>query len=386
MSISLQLVPANENAAARRRAVAIENSLLRFRAEVQPRVRTLARVHPWVADLAASFPALLVALAYPRKDVDAESGLRMAVAGAPLTAIAREMRVPLWLRAFPAQAFAGPIPALPDEPEFRCRIANHFPKSWKLAPRWLEAIALAHEIADSDVALWFAREAPLKVKRPRYARRLPWALDFKLLALFAWHAARQSALVRPAVGNWNPEMKWSAALTAARDWRDYIVTDLTSNTDVATDTWFAPGTIDGYVFIPVMTAEEIDAEAAAMKNCVRTYAADIACNYYRIWSVRRDGERIATLSLTSSNGFLPTIYELSGPANAPVSAEVWIAAHRWTAAQDVSTFSADRFARSSGTHFQQAKWRALWRDYWLAKRRIPAWLSLRGNENALWGL
>jgi hypothetical protein len=28
-------------------------------------------------------------------------------------------------------------------------------------------------------------------------------------------------------------------------------------------------------------------------------------------------------------------------------------------------------------------WRALWRPYWLAKRRIPAWLTLAPSRDAL---
>jgi len=101
--------------------------------------------------------------------------------------------------------------------------------------------------------------------------------------------------------------------------------------------------------------------------------------------VRKDGERVATLSLRTSIGFMPMIDELSGPGNATVDADTAHAVHLWLSAQD-----ARRFARLRSHYiapdFDQKRWRAEWRDYWLAKRRIPSWLPLRGSDGALYAL
>jgi len=382
MSTSLQLVPANENAA-RRRAAAIEQHLSRFRAELQPRVRAIAAVHPWAADLAVSFPALAIALAVPRHGVDRAAGLRMAIAGAPLPALAKHLRTPLWLRAFPPGAFDKAAPILPDDGEFRRRIVNHFPTDWKLAPRWLELIALASDVADGDVALWFAREAPLRMRRPRYVRQPPQRPPYaRLVALFAWVSKRRVAGI---AGGWNGDMQWKAALAAALDWRDASVLKLHLGENGVADAWFEPGSARGFDFVPLRSVEEVDAEAAAMRNCVRNYGADLASNYAKLWSVRRDGERVATLSLTAANGFLPGIQELAGPANARVDKDVWLAAHAWLAGQNIAAFDESRFAYSR-TACDQRAWRAMWRSYWLNKRRIPAWLPLKGDEATLCAL
>ncbi|MEZ6022500.1 MAG: hypothetical protein R3C16_03575 [Hyphomonadaceae bacterium] len=154
----------------------------------------LARRHDWVADLAASFPALLFALAFPRAGVDARAALVLATTGAPLARIAAAAEVPLWLRAFPPHAFAAPIPALPDTPDFRRRIANHFPKDWRAAPRWLDNVALGLEAGDAEIALWFAREAPLRAsKKKRYRLRGGSSARRCALGLVLWAQRRLRA-------------------------------------------------------------------------------------------------------------------------------------------------------------------------------------------------
>src|SRR5262245_35436844 len=90
------------------RADLIDRRLGRFRPEIQPRVRRLAASHPWVADLAASFPALLFALAAPRARVDAAAALALVTRGAPLAAVAAVLGAPMWMRRFPPEAFASP--------------------------------------------------------------------------------------------------------------------------------------------------------------------------------------------------------------------------------------------------------------------------------------
>src|SRR5690242_6123153 len=147
MSVSLQIVLPDENIAARPRAGAIERHVSRFPTETQPRLRAFAHEHAWTADLVVSFPALAAAIALAPKNPTRDAALRAVIAGAPLARIAAITKTALWLRACPPEAFAAPAPRLPDDAEFRRRIANHFPKDWKRAPRWFEAIATAYEAA-----------------------------------------------------------------------------------------------------------------------------------------------------------------------------------------------------------------------------------------------
>lgn len=368
------------------RETLIESKLARFRPEVQPRVRRLAALHPWIADLALSFPALLFALAAPRNAADAKAALHLVIAGAPLPAIAACAGAPMWMRAFPPEAFAAPLPALPDDAAIRRRIANHFPKRWADAPRWIESVGLAAKWGDEELALWFAREAPAKARRKRrYAKR---ALDFRhLVLLWAWFSTRPDTRAHAhAAVLWRPELQWKAAQDAAIAWRESLALDLYLGERGVTDTWLEPGEADGYTFTPLTSACDVADEALAMKNCVRTYASSLSGNDSRLWSVRKDGARVATLALVP--GFLSPlthIHELSLEGNKPAPVELWLAASRWLHAQDSPNANIARFAYKAAT-FDAAIWRALWRPYWLAKQRIPTWLPLKPCTEAFHAL
>ncbi|MBY0568782.1 MAG: hypothetical protein K2P70_15810 [Hyphomonadaceae bacterium] len=76
----------------------------------------------------------------------------------------------------------------------------------------------------------------------------------------------------------------------------------------------------------------------------------------------------------------PHIEELSGVRNQTVSNEVWIAALRWMLSQASLDAEPKRFEQSYKSTYNVAAWRALFRPYWLAKRRFPNWLPLTPKE------
>ncbi|HYD88634.1 MAG TPA: hypothetical protein VEA80_14260 [Vitreimonas sp.] len=369
MHIELAHAPTRARHHARVREAQLETRLARFRAELRPRIRALAAEHAWIADLASSFPALLVALAFPRPRVDVREAMLLVTTGAPLATIAEHVGVPLWLRNFSPEAFDRALPKLPDSAAFRRRIANHPPAAWSHAPRWLESVALAADVADEEIALWFARENPAKPKRRRRGYQPP--CKRRLVALWAWHS-RHGAVKGDA---WQWDMNWKNALNAAYAWSDSLELALFLGETPVADAWLEDGAVDGYDFIGLHTAEAVRAEAAAMKHCAHTYGASLAGNEYRLWSIRRDGARVATMSVSADRLVLPTIREISGLANAKVPVDVFIAARRWLHAQDRPDIDAKRFQYRS-PRFDAAAWRAQWRPYWLAKRRIPEWLPL----------
>jgi hypothetical protein len=387
MPTRIARAPRRARAAAAPRAEIVEQRLRGFRTEVQDRVRALAARHPWIADLAVSFPALLFALAFPRPKLRADDAIRLTMAGAPLATIAVAAGAPMWMRTFPAQAFAAPIPALPDGAEFRRRIVNHLPKRWRSAPKWIEHVANAAHWGDETIALWFAREAPLTGHKKRPKRRR-MAHHHQLVCLWAWFSehsdTRAGTLMRT---RWNADMKWAAAETAALQWMDDVRLHLWLGERSLEDVWLAPGVVDGYEFAPLRSAADVQEEAAAMQNCVRGYGADLAENYYRLWSIRTNGERIATLclGLVHPSAPLPHIVELSAAGNAAAPAEVWRAARRWLHAQDAASTDPRRF-KERRTDMDEAMWRAMFRAYWLAKRRIPEWLPLSPDPGVLWAL
>ena len=94
MTSNLLLAPRREAA----RSDLLERRLRRYHPRFQGEVRVLAMGHSRIADLAASFPALLFALAVPRPGLDPAPALAHVVDGLGLAEAAVAADVPMWLR------------------------------------------------------------------------------------------------------------------------------------------------------------------------------------------------------------------------------------------------------------------------------------------------
>src|SRR6185436_7774602 len=164
----------------------LERRLRRFHPHFQGTVRALAMRHSRIGDLAASFPALLFALAVPRLGLDPAPALARVIDGVAL-AEAAAADLPLWLRKLSPESFAHPIARLPDGERFRRQIANHLPRSPKLAPTWLQAVADVAELAHEPAAVWIARE----LNREPYRAK---PLRLRLISLWAWFSGQPATL------------------------------------------------------------------------------------------------------------------------------------------------------------------------------------------------
>src|SRR4029453_13273389 len=93
------------------------------------------------------------------------------------------------------------------------------------------------------------------------------------------------------------------------------------------DLWLQSARVSGYDFLPLVSGSDIAEEAAAMGNCLRTYGDSVVHNCSRLWSMRKDGRRVATLMVATGRGDpLPNVVELRAAGNKDVSPEVsWAA-------------------------------------------------------------
>ena len=334
--------------------------------------------HSRVADLAVSFPALLFALAVPRPGLDPARAIERAIEGVSLAKVAAAADVPLWLRRLPPEALSRPIASLPDGEVFRRQIANHMPRSPKVAPIWLQAVADIGDLAHEAVAAWIAREIA-REKRSMNLNRL------RRVGLWAWFSGQPDTLGRSMIQQpWTPDMRIGSALDAADDWLTNIGLHVNLGREPIADVWLQPARVAGYDFLPLASVSDITEEAAAMRNCLRTYGYRLAHNRSRLWSVRKDGQRVATLSVAPGGYYdpLPNIVELKAAGNAEAPLEVWWAARQWLHMHDLSQVDTKR--RDWGTvPLDRATWISLWRPYWMAKRRIPEWLPLAPSRAAL---
>jgi hypothetical protein len=354
----------------------VERRLRRYSAAAQTAVQAVARTHVRVADLAVSFPVLLFALAMPRREIDPACALAAAIDGRPLADVAQAADVPLWLRRLPIDALAKPLPQLPDSDLFRRRVVNYLPRSPKLAPIWLDAVSLAAQVAHEPFAIWIARALTRDAKEVKHDQ-------LKLLGLWAWFSIHPGTtghrlMRRP----WQPGMSYKTAREAASDWHTRVELHIDLSGAPIVDTWLSPGYVDNYEFVPLRCADDMVAEAAAMQNCVETYGYNVAHNRSRLWSVRTDGQRVATLQLAQYAGDpLVTIRQLKGKRDRKVPVELWWAARQWLHGHDLP--SIDMKAHAWGeAPLDAATWRSLWKPYWMAKRCIPAWLPLKASRDA----
>jgi hypothetical protein len=333
--------------------------------------------HRRIADLAASFPALLFALAVPRHGLDPAPALARVIDGLALNEAAAAAGLPLWLRKLPPEALTRPISRLPDGELFRRQIANHLPRSPKLAPIWLQAVADVAELAHESAAVWIARELARESRDVIPAR-------LRLISLWTWFSGQPATLGHELIERpWTPDMRIGTAVEAADQWRMIVALHANLGRRPITDMWLGAARVAEYDFLPLTSIAAITEEAEAMKNCLKTYGYNLAHNRSRLWSVRRNGERVATLRVACRyRDPLPNIVELRGAGNADVPRELWWAARRWLHMHDLPQINMGQRDWDTAP-LDRTEWLSLWRPYWLVKRRIPEWLPIAPSRDAL---
>lgn len=373
--MTINVLPAPYQVAGR--SELLERRLRRYHSRVQDAVRALAMRHPRLADLAASFPALLFALAVPRARLDPARAIAGVIDGVALAQVAVFADLPLWLRKLPPEAFVRPIPRLPDGELFRRQIANHLPRSPKMAPTWLQLVSEAAELAHEPMAAWIAREY---VRAPRQVN----PARLRHLCLWVWFSSEPATsghrlIERP----WSPDMRIDAARSAAHDWRTIATLHVNLGRLPIADMWLRAGHVAGYEFVPLDSMAAIAEEAKAMRNCLNSYGPNLVHNRSRIWSMRKDGERVATLRIARRyRDPLPNIVELKAAGNGDVSREQWWAARQWLHMHALPEIDMGQ-CEWGATPLDRESWVSLWRPYWLAKRRIPDWLPMAPSRDAL---
>lgn len=361
-------------ARARRSAHRLERQVTRFDKSLHRTVTQLVE-HPYLADLAFTFPGLLATFARRPRDPLVQRAKTAVLEGQPLREVAAITGIAWWLRAVPPEAFTIDVPVLPDTPTFRLSIANHLPKPGAAA-NWLRVVISALQWADEPVAIWLARE----IGPSRKGRKGP---NVNHLCLYAWCSRHGAPIWRSLLRKpWSADISLSSARRETYAFLEGVITYVRVN-DVFGVSWFSPGEVDGLQFLPLTTFESVLEEADAMHHCLRNYCHALEFAKEEIVSIRRNGERIATMSVGFA-GDRPhvDILQLSGKANATVERSVWIAARRWLDANNwLSIEPIEKQHLDDKATIR--RWQALWRPLWLEKRHIPAWLPLRPDFSAL---
>ncbi|KAB2849011.1 MAG: hypothetical protein F9K44_09220 [Hyphomicrobiaceae bacterium] len=310
-----------------RAVVAAHELAMAFAAEHRDDVAELAAVSPRFADLAVSFPGLLFALATGYGTAAARrKSSEQILNGKPLREAADSLGLPFWLRRVVPEAFVAPIPVLPKSPEFTKRIANHIPDRRNRHKDWLDKIGRATRLGDDVFAAWLASRRDLLLL-------IDGENDIGPLALYAYYSNRPTTLAGGLVERrWDPEQQLQSALWGCEMFLTRLAIEVLLSRPLP-DSWARPGRAGEFEFKPIATACDLLEEAREMRNCVRRYVFKIALGECRLFSVRRNGERIATLELIpSKRRGLPLVHQMRGRCNGPVPRSVREAALEWRSA------------------------------------------------------
>lgn len=349
----------------------IFDNLSRFPEPHQDAVLDLATRHDRLAELAASFPALLFALAITKNEPCAKKVSDGIMQGLPLATLAEIGSVPFWMRKLPPEAFRKRLPKLPDDTEFRRRISNHLPGNADRAAMWLEKIGLAYKWCDEDFAIWLAK----KINKDSNFEIGDKSL-FRL-ALYAWFSQHPETDAGKLIETrWTHRITYTAADEALQAWRDDVRVHLLLDSVEPEKPWLEPHKDERFYFEPILSADAVIAESRAMHNCIRTYAEEIATREMQFWVIREAGKRVAHLSIGHRWGEpLPTITEIRGPHNKEVSPEVFRTAWRWFMDGELEDLRPrERVLKE--TPVNHKIWSGYWRPYWLEKKRLPQRLPM----------
>lgn len=344
----------------------VEREVLRYSPASRREIRRLVKNSARLADLLTVFPGILFVLAARQRPASARlRALALIENGAQLKAVAKALDIPVWMKRLPPEAFAGLPPALPQSEAFGRRIVARLPRRAEESAFWLRSVLFAEKSCHEDFALWLARQNIFEDEGE------PEKL-IGVLAAYAWYSSAPStAAHKLIVVPWRPEIAFDTALCAAKSWFNRVRLVLQLPAGVLADPWLKPGEALGYSFEPLLDQGDILAEAQAMHNCADQYAERLIRDKCRLFSVKRDGQRAATLEIgphQRETGVL-AIAQLKSRHNMSASTEVWQAAYAWLAGQ--TGIKKAVLPGSGDRAFDQAAWTALLAPYRNAKNGAP---------------
>jgi hypothetical protein len=182
------IVPAAASDVGVRGRVDATTRLRRFPTRYRNALNEVADHHHRLADLAQSFPALLFAVAVPRPGFDPSPVIGGVLAGASLRELAQLAGLPMWSRKLMPEAFEQPLCGLPCDELVGRQIANHLPRSPKLAAPWLHAVRHVTMWGEPAAAIWMAREI---TDNPKGV----FDTQLNLVALYVWFSGAPETAV-----------------------------------------------------------------------------------------------------------------------------------------------------------------------------------------------
>jgi hypothetical protein len=328
--------------------------LQRFARPHQGAIGQLVARSPQMADLLTTFPGMLFALASGfAPQVLTQQACALIESGASLKQVALLLDLPLWLRKLPPEAFAAPLHGIPRGADYSRRIVNHIPEEpWKQAA-WFDRTLQAANLCDAEFSAWYAWRTSRAPHGPDRVGRTV------LLAAHAWYSQRPDTFAFKLIKRpFDASFSLRRATEMAEAWRRRI--DLAIALEGGEDQpWCRPGRSQGYQFVPLKSLTDFLSEAETMDNCLDQYGGKLRTGRVRVFSVRKDGRRIANLELAphDEESTMVGISQLRGPRNRRVPSDVWQATYAWLGRQrELTIVAAKRPKRGLARDVARAIW------------------------------
>ncbi len=361
----------------------LETQIRRFPRGYRRRLRKLARGSSRLGELLYTFPAAAFLLAAGGRTPCARAeAIKLIKDGRPLLEVAAVLELPFWMRRLPPEAFTDAFKGEPVSEEFGRRVINHIPAKPFLTAMWLRWVLSGASACDESFALWLA-------KQNIYQEDAGAGIPLLPLAAFAWFSRADNGAARSLIClPWQGNMRFGLAVEEARRWLERIIFDYCRDGGIGNGGWFKTREAGGYQFVPLLAAGDLQGEGVKMNNCVATYIPKAASGACLIYSIRRGGQRVATVEVAPCRG-VPAIVQLLAAGNTKAGEDVWRAAKGWLSKQGEYPFIAkDSIVQ---VPIRPSRWEAVWRPYWQTRPAFQARLEpsmrtlagLRQDLNAL---
>jgi PcfJ-like protein len=242
--------------------------------------------------------------------------------GARLRDVAAVMGVPMALRR--VKPGAAHLVVARHNTEW---VLSYMPDSLPRMRTWLRAVSHADLRAGPDFAEWTAR----------HALHIPLGTENEIL----WFLHDLADWVRASHGNdgqrfvvrpFKPTMSLQTVTKLSAEWHEAVASNQTGPQHAFPAPWSPAVRVNGLEIIPIDNNADLYREGASMHHCIDTYAERVRRGSYYVYSIRRDGERLATAGLVL-HGARAKLAQLRGPCNAPAPKQITATVERWLRTQ-----------------------------------------------------
>jgi hypothetical protein len=258
-----------------------------------------------------------------------DEAIKLVVAGARLRDVAGAMGIPMALRHIKSGAAHLASDILCRHPELLRALPDTVPSS----RIWLRVLSWAHDRAGAEFAEWAVRQLP----------QIPGTLNQVggvLGDIADWvrpgmppdplrpMPAGREFVVRP----FTPSMSLETAMRLSADWHEAVTNNLDGPNSAFPRPWYPAARLGDYEILPIEDAASLYQEGTAMHHCVGTYGDKVQRGNLYVYSIRRNGERVATLALGRHEG-QAYLEQIRGPCNMGPPESIVAAVRRWLHAQ-----------------------------------------------------